>query len=124
MSLTIQLVVPEKRTCTCPECGDTHEARNSGDVYTSNIPHDLQEMAGHCGLREALWSNEDTDIRTARQLIPFLEDGIARLLRAPSYYKHYDAPSGWGKYIHFVPMLQELLKVCKEYPDAIIQISR
>ena len=34
------------------------------------------------------------------------------------------ATNGWGMYEHFVPFVEKYLEACKEYPDAVIEVSR
>lgn len=41
--------------------------------------------------------------------------------------QHYfpnNSPNGWGTYKYFVPWLEKYLAACKEYPDAVVEVSR
>lgn len=42
----------------------------------------------------------------------------------PEKYKVYSASNGWGTYEQFLPWLKEHLHAYKDYPDAIISVSR
>ena len=93
-------------------------------VFNSNITHNLTEMAREAGIYYACWRPEDARIKTAEELIPVLEKGLSKLKADPTYFKQFNAPNGWGLYEHFVPFVEEYLKACKKYPDAIIEVSK
>jgi hypothetical protein len=94
------------------------------EIFSSNITHNLTNMAEVAGIYKAVWRPEEEGIKTARQLIPILETGIESMLADPDKYKKYDAPNGWGTYHQFIPWLKELLAACKANPDATIEVSR
>ena len=94
------------------------------EVYSSNITHNLNKMAEAAGIYEVLWRPEDLDLKYASELIPLIEEGLAKLKADPEYYKKFDSPNGWGKYEDFVPFVEEYLAACKENPDAEVSVSR
>ena len=114
-------------------------------LYDANITHNLGEMAERAGIYEALWrpyrlnSNyvilipdnyaldnqfEADHVTKAEEIIPLLEKGLADLKSRPEYFKKFNSPNGWGMYEHFVPFVENYLEACKEYPNAIIEVSR
>lgn len=93
-------------------------------VFDTNITHNLIDMAQEAGLYEACWHPEKVNATHARDIIPILEKGIADMEARPDHYKQFDAPNGWGSYIHFLPWLKNYLAACREYPDATIRVSR
>lgn len=113
-------------------------------VYDANITHNLGEMARESGIYEALWRPyrlidgydipegdyeaewdfEDNQIIKASEISELLEKGLADLKERPEYFKKFDSPNGWGMYEHFVPFVEKYLEACKEYPDAIVEVSR
>jgi len=114
-------------------------------VFTSNITHNLGEMAKKAGIYEALWRpyqlkpdfktkkfnnyDEEYDFELkqeirASEIIPLLEKGLKDLKARPDYFKQFNSSNGWGTYKHFVPFVEEYLNACKEYPDALIEVSR
>ena len=93
-------------------------------VYWANITHNLGKMAEAAGIYKHLWRPEEIDIETASQLIKPLTIGLGKLRAKPEFFKTFDAPNGWGLYIHFVPFVEEYLAACKEHPDAIIEVDR
>ena len=113
MSLNVYLTTP-----ICEKCAHYE------DVYSSNITHNLGEMAGAAGIYEALWRPEEKAITKAAQLIPILQKGLDLLLGNPEYYKTFNSPNGWGMYEHFIEFVEEYLKACKENPDTDVSISR
>lgn len=67
---------------------------------------------------------EENGITTAEQLIEPLEKAIADMKARPKYYEQFNSPNGWGTYKNFVPWLEKYLAACKEYPDAVVEVSR
>ena len=67
---------------------------------------------------------EENGITTAEQLIEPLEKAIADMKARPEYYEQFNSPNGWGTYKDFVPWLEKYLAACKEYPDAVVEVSR
>lgn len=93
-------------------------------VYDRNITHNLNKMAIESGLYYALWRPEEINLSTAEQLIPYLEKGIKKLKSKPDYYKQFNSENGWGVYENLVEFTESYLEACKEYPKALIEISR
>jgi hypothetical protein len=94
------------------------------EIYSDNITHNLNTMAGAAGLYEYLWRPDEFNLTKAAQLIEPLTLGLARLKSDPTNFKKYDSPNGWGTYEHFVPFVEKYLAACIEHPDADISVSR
>ena len=99
------------------------------EVYWANITHNLGKMASKvkCGkysLYEYLWIPDEIRIKTAKQLIKPLTEGLAELKSKPKKYEKYNSPNGWGMYKNFVPFVEKYLEACKENPDAKVYASR
>lgn len=120
MSLDVSLYLTEYLTC---ECRKKHELKKEC-VFEANITHNLTLMAEKAGIYKHLWRPEEIDISKAKELIDPLTKGLDDMRARPEYYKKFDSPNGWGLYKHFVPWLQNYLNACKEFPNAIIEISR
>ena len=113
-------------------------------VYDANITHNLGKMADEAGIYEALWRPhrlkecynipesdhqaewkfEEENKTTAKDIIPLLEKGLADLKSRPEHFEKFNSPNGWGLYEHLVSFVEKYLEACKEYPDAIIEVSR
>lgn len=113
-------------------------------VYWANITHNLNTMASEAGIYEALWRPhrlkegynisendhqaewkfEEENTTLAKDIIPLLEKGLSDLKTRPEYFEKFNSPNGWGMYEHFVTFVEKYLEACKEYPDAIIEVSR
>lgn len=106
----------------CPNCD--HALSDGEDVFWHNITHNLGRMASEAGFYKQLWRPEENEIETAGQLAPHIEDGLRRLKCSPKKYKKFNSDNAWGTYEDFVPWLEKLLAACKEYPDAIVRVSR
>jgi hypothetical protein len=125
MSLDVWLSgPPEQRECECPHCGNVHTREYREEFFGSNITHNLGRMAVEAEIYQHLWRPEEIGISKARQLIEPLENGLSRMKSDPDKFKKFDAPNGWGLYIHFVPWVERYLEACKQYPDADVSVSR
>jgi hypothetical protein len=60
----------------------------------------------------------------ARDLIRPLTDGLAKLRGNPETFKTLNPENGWGNYEGLVNFVADYLNACKEYPDAIVEVSR
>ena len=112
-------------------------------VYDANITHNLNTMADKAGIYEALWrphrlkedynANDNYDaeyefenkvITVAKEIIPILERGLKDLKKRPKYFEKFNSENGWGTYEHFVPFVENYLIACKDFPNAIVKVSR
>lgn len=116
----------------------------TNELYSANITHNLGVMANKAGIYEALWRPhrlkvdynipeddydseykfETNSVTKASEIIPILEDGLNNLKEKPDFFKQFNASNGWGLYENFVPFVENYLNACREYPDAIVQVSR
>jgi len=94
------------------------------EVLSVNITHNLGKMANEAGIYNILWRPDENGYKSASDIIDILEKGLNNMKARPEYYKQFDSPNGWGLYEHFIPWLETVLEVCKEYPDAEIRVSR
>lgn len=123
MSLDVYLEGPARpQMCRC-HCGHEHPIEVTG-VYSANITHNLGAMAKDAGIYVALWKPEELGIATARELIPLLRDGVELLESDPERFQAFNSPNGWGRYEHFVRFVRAYLEACRDYPDAIVRVSR
>lgn len=140
MSLDVYL---KRRRWISYDCGKTYTEDNE-TVYDANITHNLGKMADMAGLYEALWRPhrlkpgynipesdndaeyyfEQQDITYAKDIIKIVERGLNKLKKSPSKYKKFNASNGWGTYDGLVKFTEGYLNALKEYPDAIIRVSR
>lgn len=94
------------------------------EVYEANLTHNLGEMAEQASLYQALWRPEELNLKTAQQLIPYLEEGLAKLNSDPKKYKEYNPPNGWGDYNTLLKFVENYLIACQENPTSKIEVSR
>lgn len=94
------------------------------EVYSANITHNLNKMAEAAGLYQACWRPDELGITKARQLIPSLKAGLARLRDGPLYYSQFNPSNGWGTYEQFVLWVAEYLAACEKYLEAEVSVSR
>ena len=121
MGLSIYLVGDPVKTI-CSYCGS--EYTENKVLYSANITHNLTDMAEEAGIYETLWRPDELGYKKAKELIPNLTEGLAKLEKDPDYYKKFNSPNGWGMYEHFVPFVRKLLEACEEHPEAAIDVSR
>ena len=103
--------------------GKTYTEENE-EVYWANITHNLNKMAKEAGIYEALWRPEEIGKTKASEIIELLEKGLVELKARPEHFEKFNSPNGWGMYKHFIPFVEKYLEACKEYPNAIIGVSR
>jgi hypothetical protein len=113
MSLDVSLYVNK-----CEYCGRKDE------FFGSNITHNLNNMAREAGIYEALWRPEEIGITKAGQLIEPLRKGLAMMKADPVRFKQFDSPNGWGRYVDFVPWIENYLSACEVEPEAEVRVSR
>ena len=93
-------------------------------VFDANITHNLGKMAAVAGIYEACWRPEEINAIKASDITPILEKGFEDMKARPEFFKNFDSENGWGTYKDFLPWVESYLRACKEYPDAIIEVSR
>ena len=120
--MSLDVYLNRKRYLSYDE-GKTY-TEDTEQVYWANITHNLNKMAGEAGIYEALWRPEEIGKTKASEIVELLEKGLADLKARPEHFEKFNSPNGWGMYEHFVPFVEKYLEACKEYPDAIIIVSR
>lgn len=93
-------------------------------VFDYNITHNLTAMADAAGIYCELWRPDEIGITTAGQLIEPLAAGLARLEAEPAKFREHNPDNGWGDYEGLVRFVREYLQACREYPEAVIGVSR
>ena len=92
-------------------------------VLDKNITHNLNVMADKAGIYDCLWRPSENGFKYAKDIIPTLEKGLSDMKKRPEYFKQWNSSNGWGLYKHFIPWLEDVLKGCKDYPNAEISVS-
>lgn len=124
MSLDVYLNGPSETVpCRCRDCGHEHTTEDV-QFFSSNITHNLGEMASEAGIYDCCWRPDECGIDRAGQMIAPLREGLAKLRADPEKFKKFDAPNGWGLYVHFVPWVEEYLAACEAHPEAAVKASR
>jgi hypothetical protein len=123
MSLDVWLKKEGKTKIICPHCNSEYGEHNN-DLFEANITHNLGRMAKEAGIYEHLWNPDEVGIKTAAELIQPLTNGLELMKSDPERFKKFNAKNGWGTYDQFIPWIEEYLEACKEYPEALIGISR
>lgn len=104
---------------------DVQEAEYETDkVYSANITHNLNTMAGEAGIYEHLWLPDEIGITKAKELIEPLREGLHKLKSEPEKYKAFNPSNGWGTYEGLVRFVSNYLDACYENPEADVSVSR
>ncbi|MDR2918804.1 MAG: hypothetical protein LBV72_05515 [Tannerella sp.] len=117
-------ILYEKRRNIQDELEQLEDEYSDAELSAFNITHNLGKMAQEVGLYDVLWNSEEIGITIASQMILPLEEGINELEKNPNKYKAFDAPNGWGRYEDFLEFCKSILQKCREYPEAIIEVSK
>lgn len=104
---------------------DVQEAEYETDeVYSANITHNLNTMAGEAGIYEHLWRPDEINITKAKELIEPLREGLHKLKSEPEKYKAFNPSNGWGSYEGLVRFVSNYLDACYENPEADVSVRR
>jgi len=125
MGLSLYLEGPATEVdCYCRCCDNRHTREEREEYYSANITHNLCAMADEAGVYQLLWRPEEEGIKTARQAIEPLKDGMARLRAEPDRFRRLNPENGWGNYEGLVTFVENYLRACEDYPDAEIVVWR
>lgn len=97
---------------------------NGNAVFSANITHNLNKMAGEAGIYKHLWRPEEIGITKAWQLVEPLREGLILMVTEPARFEAHNPPNGWGSYEGFVPWIAKYRQACIDNPEAEIGISR
>ena len=93
-------------------------------VFEANITHNLIRMAEAAGLYKPLWRPDEIPVKTARELIPHLREGLAKLLDNREEMQQHNPSNGWGDYDGLVKFVRDYLAACEDNPDAEVSAWR
>lgn len=135
--MSLDVTIYEKKKCKC------WEYHKWSELYSSNITHNLGDMAVKAWIYEALrrpyilkeWYIDPNDYQLdsiyeqeqtifAKDLIPVIAKGLKDMKKRPWHYKKFDAPNWRGTYEHFVPWIEDYLHYLDMYDDWIVEVSR
>lgn len=94
------------------------------EVYSRNITHNLNKMAGEAGIYMHLWRPDEIGLTKASDLIEPLTAGLQLLKSDPERFRQFNPPNGWGRYEYLVEFVEDYLQACIENPDAEVRASR
>lgn len=94
------------------------------EVFTANITHNLNKMAGEAGIYEALWRPEEMGATVAADIVGVIGDGLADMAGRPSHYETFNPENGWGSYSAFLPWVAKYFEACLNHPFATIKVDR
>jgi len=100
------------------------KGRNTGcviELFHQNITHNVSPMWHKAGIYNELYNSDKSKIKGITGL---LKMGLAKMKTDPEEYKKLNPPNGWGNYEHAIEFLEEVIKGCKEYPEAYVGISK
>ena len=101
-----------------------HAYRDEERVYSANITHNLNRMAGEAGIYKELWRPEEVGITQAKQLIEPLRRARAALLDNSARFEPFAPESGWGTYGGLVKFVVDYLAACEKFPEAMVTVCR
>ena len=96
----------------------------SSSLFSANVTHNLNDMAGEAGIYQHLWRPEEVEIEYAKQLIEPLWNGIKLLRADPDRFKKFNPSNGWGNYDIFVSFVKSYLDACVDNPEAAVNVWR
>jgi hypothetical protein len=148
--VSLDVDLHESSKVTCPHCTKEHEIPGES-VWSRNITHNLTKIASEAGIYEAMWRPyqvvdpaaamvgkdadeagqhetarriEDQITVRARDLEATLSAGLARLQDNPAHYAQWEPANKWGSVRGLIEFVTAYLNAIREYPDAIVSVSR
>lgn len=103
------------KTDVCGHCGRATYIDNHDFNYTSNMWPMLQKAG---------FDWDDINGKTAAEALPLLRAVIGKMNDDPVGYRALNPANGWGDYDSFIRWLDKLADRFREYPQAVIDISR
>ena len=94
------------------------------EIFSVNITHNLTPMADFCGIYKTLWRHEELDYTNAYQLIDDLNKGVVFMKENKEQARSFNPLNGWGSYEVLLESCEDILKACKEYPNAKVSVWR
>lgn len=107
-----------------PESDIQEVEYETNEVYSANITHNLNTMAGEASIYKHLWRPDEINITKAKELIEPLREGLHKLKSEPEKYKAFNPSNGWGSYEGLVRFVSNYLDACYENPEADVSVSR
>ena len=98
--------------------------QETNEVYSANITHNLNRMAGEAGIYNHLWCPDEINITKAKALIEPLRQGLHILKNEPERFKKFNPENMWGCYEGLVSFVEKYLNACYKYPDADVRTCR
>ena len=111
MSLDLYMVIK-----SCEHCGQ------SQTTDSLNMTYNLWPMWAEIfpGAEQMC----DIDDMSGDEAEPYLKIALRRLNKNSEKFKAFNPANGWGTYEDFVKYIENLIKLCKEYPDGIWKSDR
>lgn len=117
-------LTPDEVLDKWPDAEVQYNQYETNEVFTANITHNLNKMAEEAGIYIALWRPEERNWKLAEELIEVLAEGLAYLKERPEHFKTFNPDNGWGTYEILVDFTENYLQACKDFPKAVIEVSR
>jgi len=120
MSLTVYL---SRKKWISYDDGITHTEEDE-ELFSKNITHNLNIMAGEAGIYTHLWRPDELGIENAYALIEPLKQSLKILKANPERFKKFNPYYGWGDYEGLVEFMEDYYNACVKFPNAKIEVSR
>lgn len=81
-------------------------------------------IANKLTLYDVLWHGEEHKIIQARDIVPYVKEGLQELIDNVKYYSQFDPPNGYGDVFSLIRFCIMTFYACKENPKAYLEFSR
>lgn len=122
MNLKISLHLPLSEEVWCPCCNNTFKPTR--EVFSTEISDDLRFMAREAGLLNFVWYSDENNVIYAKQMVIPLQKAIEKLKANTDYFHRYEGKCDDSKCYNFLLFLEQYLRACKKYNEALIEVSR
>ena len=97
------------------------EDSEGNELFWENYPHNGVPMWEKAGVYDALYMSQG---KPAGYLVGKLAIGVWHFERHFAEYQELDSPNGWGRAIHALPFLCDVLNACRDHPYGTVRISK
>ena len=81
-------------------------------------------IANTLTLYDILWRGNEHNIIQAKEIIPYVKEGLNKLMNNIRFYQQFDPPNGYGNIYSLIRFCIILITNCKENPEAYLEFSR
>lgn len=101
-------------------CDGAGDAEGSHPLESWNYTHNVIPMWKGAGCYKALYESEG---KRAHEVVDTLEAALKMMRHRPDIFIKLNPSNLWGDYLGATDLLEEIVRACRRWPNALIHIS-